>query len=259
MTTPAITDLGGGFVSLTRPDGATMVAARALPGSGAVGLMSPVSVNGRLDADARAWLDVVGVERSKRLISLDQQHGATVLAATSVEEASFPSADGAWTESKADVLAIRTADCAAIWIVDPRYRRLCMLHVGWRGAAEGIVATGVRALTSKGGEPRRFVVAVGPHLGPGCFEVGPEVAAKFEHIEGAVLPASDLEVPRMRTDSFALDFATILRHEFEASGVSAGDLNIATTCTRCHPELFHSYRRNGAGGPLMVSIGMLTV
>jgi YfiH family protein len=252
-------DLGGGFISAARPDGGTVIAATALNGTGAAGFVSPIDVDGRLDAGARAWLDRLGVDRS-RLRSLDQQHGAVVVKAMwsrTFRSYVHPKADGIWTDSREDVLAVRTADCAAMWIVDPRNRRLCMIHAGWSGAALGVVLAGVRALAVAGGDPRDFVAAVGPHLGRCCFEVGPEVAAAFEGIEGAVLPATGLLAPRMRADSSALDFSVVVAHALGQSGLAPEAVHVATTCTRCHPELLHSYRRNGPGGPLTVSIGML--
>jgi YfiH family protein len=250
-------DLGGGFVSEPRESGATAILAGALAGAGALGLASPVSIDARLDADARAWLDEVGF-RSKRLCSLSQQHGAEIVAASLLGRKRSPEADGIWTDSNNDLLAIRTADCAAMWILDPSNHRLCMLHAGWRGAAAGIVHAGVRALAGAGGDPREFIAAVGPHLRPCCFEVGPEVAISFQDIKGAILPATELQAPRMRSDSVALDFSAVLNDAFGRCGVPSESVHIATACTRCHPDLFHSYRRNGAGGPLMVSVGVLT-
>ncbi len=253
-------DLGGGFISAARAGGGTVIAATALNGTGAAGFVSPIDVDGRLDAGAHAWLERLGVDRSRRLRSLDQQHGAVVVKAMSsrtFRSCVHPKADAIWTDSREDVLAVRTADCAATWIVDPRNRRLCMIHAGWSGAALGVVLAGVRALKVAGGDPRDFVAAVGPHLGRCCFEVGPEVAAAFEGIEGAVLPATGLLAQRMRADSSALDFSVVVAHALGLCGLAPEAVHVATTCTRCHPELLHSYRRNGPGGPLTVSIGML--
>lgn len=256
-------DLGGGFVLHRRPDGETIIVATRLAGTGAHGFCSPVDVDARLDADALAWLESWGLSRERRLCSVAQMHGSMVIAASSIGNGESPEADGVWTTSTDDLLAVRTADCAAVWIVDPERACLALVHAGWRGAAYGIIRRAVDALRAQGGDPATVVAAVGPHVRPCCLEVGPEVAAHFLDIEGAVAPPEVLTAPRQREDSVSLDLGVVLASQLQSAGVPAGATHIATACTRCFVaetsgrNLLHSYRRNGKGGPLMASIGFL--
>jgi YfiH family protein len=254
-------DLGGGFAILRSAGREPIIVATALAGTGALGFASPVSVDARLDADAIAWLADARLQGERRFISLAQIHSATCVEAQAGNPDS-PEADAVWTGSPDDTLIIRTADCAAVWLVDPENSHLAMLHAGWRGAADGIVEQTVATLREDRGDPQALVAAIGPHIGPCCFEVGPDVAQRFADIEGAVAPASMLKAPRQRSDSVSLDLAAVLVSNLLDAGVPRSQISVASACTLCYrspdgePAL-HSYRRNGSGGPLMGSVGFL--
>jgi copper oxidase (laccase) domain-containing protein len=117
-------------------------------------------------------------------------------------------------------------------------------------------------LRAQGSHPSFLVAAIGPHIGPCCFEVGPEVAQRFATIDGAIGPATILRVPRQREDSVSLNLAAVLVAQLHEAGLLSDALNTATACTRCFQSpngdfVLNSYRRNGPGGPLMGSIGFL--
>ena len=246
----AALDLGGGF-AVTRD----AIVATALTGTGARGLASPITVDARLDADASAWVHSLGADAGRRMRSLKQVHGATVVDAGALADGRVPEADGAWTSSARDILIVRTADCAALWLVDPR-RRVALLHVGWRGAAVGIIRRAVHALAQQGSDSAALVAAAGPHIRRCCFEVGSEVATHFDKIEGAVNPPEVLK-KRTRAGTVSLDLAAIIATQLREAGVRSAATHIAAACTRCSKGMLHSYRRNGQGGPLMGSIGFL--
>jgi copper oxidase (laccase) domain-containing protein len=98
---------------------------------------------------------------------------------------------------------------------------LAILHVGWRGLADGVIASGVEAL---GG---RLAAAIGPAIGPCCYEVGPEVAARFD---ADLLAAGKL------------DLWAAAERALRAAGVE--EVERTDVCTSCHPELFFSHRRD---------------
>jgi YfiH family protein len=290
-------DLGGGFVVYREPGREPIIVATALADTGALGFASPPDIDGRLDADALAWLARAGILRGRRMCSLDQIHSATCAAAGDAKDvtalapshcsacgapvdpgleqcpfcdtplapfalSTLAEADAVWTSSPDDLLIIRTADCAAVWLVDPENAHLAMLHAGWRGAADGIVRQTVEALRAHRGHPDAMIAAIGPHIGPCCFEVGPDVAANFTDIDGAVAPAAVLTAPRQRTDSLSLNLGAVLASQFQDAGLSRGSIHLATACTRCFrfgdgEAVLPSYRRNGKGGPLMASVGFL--
>ena len=94
------------------------------------------------------------------------------------------------TRAGGPMLAL-AADCLPIALARANGGKpaLAVLHAGWRGLLAGIVAAGVRALAS-----RDLAAAIGPSIGPCCYEVGDEVAVPVE-VRG--LEARD-EVPRSR-------------------------------------------------------------
>ena len=88
-------------------------------------------------------------------------------------------ADALWTDREGLLLAVLTADCFGVVI--EAENAVGVAHAGWRGAVRGVVRKLGEAMTRSGHPPTRM--AVGPGIGPCCFEVGEEVAARFpEHV-----------------------------------------------------------------------------
>ena len=132
--------------------------------------------------------------------------------------------DGLWTDEPGMPMLAMSADCLPIAIARRDARpALAVLHAGWRGLAEGVVAAGVAAL---GDGPKAAIV--GPAIGPCCYEVGEEVSSLFDE---------DLTVDRK------LDLWRAAERALHAAGVA--DVAHVGLCTRCHPELFFSHRHSG--------------
>jgi len=251
---PTTANLGGGFVYLRRVDGAAAVIASVMADTGAVGIMSTADVDARDDGALRDWLKWWAFPDHVRVRRVNQVHGATVVDAASYN-GTAPDADGIWTRSPADVLIVRAADCAPVWIVDPRMKTVALVHAGWRGVVAGVIEHAVDALVRLGGAAPDLHVSVGPHIATCCFEVGPEVASRFADDPGAVRPASELTVDRVRPDGVSLDLSAAIAHRSLISGVRLENVALATACTRCRADILHSFRRNGRGGPLMAAVG----
>ncbi len=113
------------------------------------------------------------------------------------------------------------ADCVPVALSGPA--GIAMLHCGWRGLAAGIIAKGAAAIGATD-------AAIGPAIGPCCYEVGGEVLAAFDRLGEGI--ASD----RM------LDLPEVARHLLVEAGVERVELS--GLCTSCAPELFFSHRRD---------------
>ncbi len=101
-----------------------------------------------------------------------QRHSAVVHRAAPGER---PDGDGVWTDAPGEAVLQLTADCVPIAIARAAGApAVAVLHAGWRGLLAGVVAAGVEALG-----PGPLAAAVGPSIGPCCYEVGPEVAEPF--------------------------------------------------------------------------------
>ena len=139
--------------------------------------------------------------------------------------------DGLWTDEPGLPMLKLCADCLPVAVArtDGDRRALALLHAGWRGLLEGVVAAGVAALQG------RTAAIVGPSIGPCCYEVGPEVAAPFaERFGGDVLHGRKLDL-----------WTSAERALREAGCITVERLDL---CTACNPELFFSYRRDGLTG-----------
>jgi len=144
--------------------------------------------------------------------------------------------DGLWTDVPGVAMLALTADCLPIAVARTGgTRALAVLHAGWRGLSEGIVATGVAKL---GDGPKSAVV--GPAIGPCCYEVGEEVSTRFD---------------RDLTADGRLDLRRAAERALRAAGVERVDH--VDLCTSCHPELFFSHRRDGLPRGAQGMIGAL--
>jgi YfiH family protein len=162
-----------------------------------------------------------------------QRHGAVVRRAAPrgvvTPGTVYDHCDGLWSDAPGQAMLLLTADCLPIVLArtDPRAPAVGILHVGWRGLLAGIVSAGTRAL---GGG--RFVAAIGPAIGPCCYEVGEEVAEPFREAFGA-------DVAQDGT----LDLWTAAERALRAQGCTRVDR--LDLCTACHPDRFFSHRRDG--------------
>lgn len=116
---------------------------------------------------------------------------------------------------------VMVADCLPMALVGPG--GVAMAHCGWRGLAGGIVAGAAQAVQAE-------AAAVGPGIGPCCYEVGEEVLSEFAGLDG---------VARGRMLDLTAAATTLLERAGVASVESSG------LCTSCNPELFYSHRRDG--------------
>jgi len=173
----------------------------------------------RVEENRRRLCAEVGADE-ERLTLNRQRHSATVHRAHPGRRGE--PGDGLWTDEPGVPMLKLTADCVPIALARTEGGpALALLHAGWRGLAEGIVAAGVSAL---GGG--RLAAAVGPAIGPCCYEVGTEVAELF-----------DADLLRGRN----LDLWSAAERALIAAGVA--EVERFDLCTACGADLFFSHRR----------------
>jgi YfiH family protein len=179
----------------------------------------------RVDENRRLACDEIGAEVAKLALNY-QVHSARVVRATPGIRGEH--ADGLWTDEPGVPILAMSADCLPIVLIraDGQEPAVAVLHVGWRGLLAGIVTEGVEAL----GE-HALAAAIGPGIGPCCYEVGEEVAAPFRERFGD-------DVARGRR----LDLWTSAERALHAAGVERVDR--VDRCTACEPETFFSHRRD---------------
>lgn len=184
-----------------------------------------------------------------------QVHGARVVAAAELAGATVE-ADGIVLArdgyGAAPAPAVRTADCVPILLAARDGSAVAAVHAGWRGTAAGIAGAAVARLRAWGVRPADILAALGPAIGPCCYEVGEEVVAAVAATgcpRDAIARAGRGARPR-------LDLHAANRLQLEAAGVPAGAIDPAPWCTRCRNDLFFSARAgDGRGGRLIAAIG----
>lgn len=186
------------------------------------------------ELDAFPWLlhgfgtrqsDIPG--RFARLATLHQVHSSDCVAAAG-RSGQLGRGDALLEDRPAAVVAVKTADCIPILLVDQRNRGVAAVHAGWRGSAAGIARRAVEAMGARfGTRPEDLLAAIGPGIGPCCYEVGPEVAQQFGH------------VGRTR-----LDLPAINHRQLTEIGIPESRIYVSRLCTMCRPDEFHSFRRD---------------
>jgi YfiH family protein len=185
----------------------------------------------RVVENRRLLADRLGIDAERARMAW-QRHGADVRKAAPegilAPGTKHEACDGFWSDEPGQAMMLVTADCLPVTICrsDGERPAIAVLHVGWRGLLEGIVENGARALD--GG---RLAAALGPGIGPCCYEVGPDVAEPFEARFGAEV-ITDGRLDLWRATELAL-------REAGVDEIERTDL-----CTFCHPELFFSHRRD---------------
>jgi YfiH family protein len=190
----------------------------------------------RVRENRRRFFREAGIER---LFSVTQVHGGDVTHVgpeAEPEELARHRADAIITNQLNAPLGIYTADCIAILIGDPKTGAIAAAHAGWRGTVENVATKAARALvTTFGSKWEDLRVAFGPSIGPCCFEVGEDVAAKFN---------PEFVKPRPGQKP-TIDLRAANVAELVSAGVRKEHIDASPPCTACDRARFYSFRRDG--------------
>jgi hypothetical protein len=206
------------------------------------------------DADPRAVLrEAAGADTPLR--TLRQVHGTTVRVidgqAPGPGDAPAEAAEGdaLVTSARGIALAVFVADCLPILACDPVGGGLAAVHAGWRGTVRGVLGEALRVLRAHCGARMEDVrLAIGPGIGPCCFEVGEEVIAALLRFDPGAASCVVRDGGRPR-----LDLAEANRRQAAEAGVRRERIASASWCTRCSPDLA-SYRRDGGRAGRMAGL-----
>jgi len=183
--------------------------------------------------------------------------------------------DASLTNKKGLLLAVQTADCVPILLVDAKKRAVAAIHAGWRGTLARIAEKTVGQMRMRfGSQPSDILAAVGPSIGACCYEVGTELVSKFTAQFADAEPWFD----ELRTGdepnplqwlnmmppghqpppkNVRFDLRKANRAQLLAAGLADKNIYTSDLCTACSSDLFFSYRRAGAGsGRMMAVAGM---
>jgi len=211
------------------------------------------------------------------LITLRQVHSDIIRCVDSVPDEPL-AGDGLITVTPRVLLAIQTADCLPVVIVDTKRQAVGVFHAGWRGTVKRIVEKGVGEMVRCfGSRPKDMKAAIGPGIQGCCYEVGEEVRTKFEsqfaYAASLFREIKDSDPVREKypllfltarapghselPKRIFLDLVEANRQQLIAGGVPKKNIETSSLCTNCHPELLFSYRaEKGKTGRMMAVAGI---
>lgn len=198
----------------------------------------------RVRENYRRFCAAIGVDMGA-IVMTNQVHGDVVrgvdegdIKADLLAQTLFE-ADGLTTDRPGVALAIFSADCVPILFFDPVARAVGACHAGWRGTAAAIAAKTVRAMAQRYGcKAEDIHCAIGPAIGPCCFETDGDVPEAMKTALG------DLAAPYMSKtgEKWQVDLKGINRALLLDAGVGEEHIDLSGECTCCEHERYWSHR-----------------
>lgn len=175
---------------------------------------------------------------------LEQVHGIRLVEAQ--DDDLVRTADGCFTSASGLACTVMTADCLPVLLVNKKESRVAAVHAGWRGLADGVLASAVASFDDTPGD---LLVYLGPAISAAAFEVGIDVLETF--FENALSTEHSEKIARAFTPGakplhFFGDLYALARAELQSLGVQ--DIFGGDFCTFTDAGRFYSYRRDGVTG-----------
>ena len=208
----------------------------------------------KMPGDWNRVADVLNIAHD-RIVTVQQVHGDDIVVADSTNYRDVGSlhADGLVTAEHGIAVGVETADCVPVLLVDPGTPAVAAVHAGWRSTVKKICEKAVRTLQHHyGSDPSRVIAAIGPAIGPECYEVD-------EPVMGSVREAFSFwkEAAVARGNGrFSLDLVKLNRLALVQAGIKERNVHGLGLCTSCRRDLFYSFRAEGRTGR-MLSVVMI--
>lgn len=198
-----------------------------------------------VETNTRRLADAAGVPRSAMTTTWQVHSNHIVLATRDNAGGMIDKADGLVTDVPGLPITQRYADCTPVLVYDPRRHAVGLAHAGWRGVVAGVTPALVQAMVQHFGcDPGDLLAAVGPAIGPCCYEVGDEVieaaGQAFASLRGEVLLQQPAAGPANGPRAVHFDLWRATQWQLAQAGVQ--QIEVAGLCTRCHRDTFFSHR-----------------
>jgi len=197
--------------------------------------------------------------RVENFVMVSQTHGTDILVIDqpNPDYAHFHKleCDGIITNQPGVMIAVGVADCLPLLLLDPVKRVVAALHAGWKGTAGNIAAKGVESLVKLfGSDCADILAALGPAIGPCCYEVDAPVKQAFA---GSGV-SWDLCASASGAERWKLDLAVANRQQLLGAGIAEENIETAAQCVCCSSDWFFSYRRDAGETGRQAGFIMLT-
>jgi len=193
-----------------------------------------------------------GCQPPEETIRVHQVHGSLVVSCNDLARGEHLdiAGDALVATVPGRLVAVKTADCVPILVLAPvqgRERWVAAVHAGWRGSAADVAGAVIADAVRRGHRADGLLAAIGPAIGPCCYEVDESVAAHFRRL---CLPTIDRN-PKPHLDLRAINCELLIR-----AGLRPQNIEVSGPCTRCRSDLYHSFRAfPGEGGRQQSWIG----
>ncbi|KKM12257.1 multicopper polyphenol oxidase [Clostridiales bacterium PH28_bin88] len=169
-------------------------------------------------------------------------------------ETVLPGTDAMVTDSPGIPLTTYYADCVPVFLLDPVNRAIGVAHAGWKGT---VLEVGRKTLEQMsrlfGTDPARCLAAVGPSIGPCCYEVDQAVAGPLRE---RISFGEELLLPRPN-GRWRLNLWEANARSLQEAGVTREHITVSELCTSCRTDLFFSHRAEGGVTGRMAAVLML--
>lgn len=189
--------------------------------------------------------DTLGFD-TKKLVLTKQTHTDIVRVVTQkdwgtgLEREEFPPCDGLVTNTPGTALVVFSADCTPILLWDAVTGAVGAVHAGWRGTATQIGAKAVAAMVENfGSEAKNIRAAIGPNIGPCCFQTDADVPEAMLEAFGEVAQSH----MRQAGEKYYVNLKALNALSLQRAGVES--IDISEECTMCNPQKYWSARVHG--------------
>lgn len=152
-------------------------------------------------------------------------------------------------------VAVYTADCLPVLIADDRMRHVAAVHAGLKGALGGVLFSAIDRLIALGASAQSLHVAIGPAIGPCCYELGHDVLEEMQrnpllkqtppwHQQQPHNPQAIRPQAQANSQGIWFDLPGLARQMMRQRGIPDGQIETLEVCTYCMAEPRSSYRRN---------------
>ncbi len=181
------------------------------------------------------------------MVRCEQVHGDRIWVVTKedagkgiISDIDIQQADALITNVRGIGLVTNYADCVPIFLLDPVQKAIALVHAGWRGTVLQISRKTLQAMAQNfNTDPKHCLAAIGPSIGPCCYEVDSPVIEEFEES----FQSTHLFVKRKEDEKFMLNLWKANQIILEKAGIMRENIAASRICTACNPKIFFSYRQ----------------
>ena len=188
--------------------------------------------------------EIAAVDKPDHFILPVQVHGNNVvridadflMSDQKKQKSALSSCDALMTDIPGVFIGIRTADCVPVSVYFKDTGSVAVIHAGWRGIVNGIIAKTLKVLDIEN-SPDSVFCGIGPCIEGDKYEVGRELIVKIEE----VLPGKAVWFKRNNRYYLDLKMAAFLQLEWE--GIPGSNIESCSFCTWKNNNNFYSYRK----------------